>query len=100
MKDSKPAYCRHDLSDETWALLEPHLPERKGAWGGIAGDNRRFIDAVFWILRDRSAVAGSSAGVRRVEQHASPFHTLAGQGCLGEVTGDSDRRAGLRVADD
>ena len=51
MKDSKPAYCRHDISDETWALLEPHLPGRKGVWGGIAEDNRRFIDAVFWILR-------------------------------------------------
>lgn len=43
MKDSKPAYCRHDISDETWTLLEPHLPGRKGAWGGIAEDNRRFI---------------------------------------------------------
>jgi transposase len=51
MKDSKPAYHRHDISDETWTLLEPHLPRRKGVWGGIAKDNRRFIDAVFWILR-------------------------------------------------
>ena len=51
MKDSKPAYRRHDLSDETWALLEAHLPGRKGVSGGIAEDNRRFIDAVFWILR-------------------------------------------------
>jgi len=24
---------------------------RKGQWGGIAEDNRRFINAVFWILR-------------------------------------------------
>lgn len=31
-------------------LLEPYLPERKGQWGGIAHDNRRFINAVFWIL--------------------------------------------------
>ena len=43
MKNSKPAYRRHDISDETWALLEPHLPGRKGVWGGIAEDNRRFI---------------------------------------------------------
>jgi len=42
---------RHDISDEVWALLEPHLPGQVGQWGGIAEDNRRFINAVFWILR-------------------------------------------------
>jgi transposase len=31
--------------------LKPHLPGRKGVWGGIAEDNRLFINAVFWILR-------------------------------------------------
>ena len=51
MKKPIPAYRRHDLSDETWALLEPHLPGRKGVWGGVAKDNRLFINAVFWILR-------------------------------------------------
>ena len=42
---------RHDISDRHWALLEPHLPERAGVLGGVAQDNRRFINAVFWILR-------------------------------------------------
>ncbi|HVX57121.1 MAG TPA: IS5 family transposase [Candidatus Saccharimonadales bacterium] len=42
---------RHDLSDKAWALLEPHLPGREGSWGGIAQDNRKFVNAVFWILR-------------------------------------------------
>jgi transposase len=46
-----PAHRRHDISDKTWALLEPHLPGRKGTWGGIARDNRAFINAVFWIMR-------------------------------------------------
>ena len=45
------AYKRHDISDRVWKLLEPHLPGRKGLWGGIARDNRNFINAVFWILR-------------------------------------------------
>jgi transposase len=31
--------------------LEPHLPGRQGSWGGIARDNRLFINAVFWIMR-------------------------------------------------
>ena len=34
-----------------WFLLEPHLPGRKGVWGGVAEDNRQFINAVFWIMR-------------------------------------------------
>lgn len=45
------AHRRHDISDRVWDLLEPHLPGRKGVWGGIAKDNRKFINAVFWILR-------------------------------------------------
>jgi len=45
------AHRRHDISDKVWSLLEAHLPGRKGTWGGIAEDNRRFINAVFWIMR-------------------------------------------------
>jgi transposase len=45
------SHRRHDISDEVWALLEPHLPGRSGVWGGVAKDNRLFINAVFWILR-------------------------------------------------
>jgi len=45
------AHRRHDISDHVWSLLEAHLPGRKGTWGGIARDNRQFINAVFWILR-------------------------------------------------
>ena len=45
------AYRRHDISDHTWSLLEPHLPGRAGDWGGVARNNRLFINAVFWILR-------------------------------------------------
>ncbi len=47
----KASHRRHDISDSTWALLEPHLLGRKGTWGGNARDNRQFINAVFWILR-------------------------------------------------
>ena len=45
------AHRRQYLSDHAWRLLEPHLPGRKGSWGGIAKDNRQFINAVFWIMR-------------------------------------------------
>lgn len=44
------SHRRHDISDRIWNLLETHLPGRKGTWGGRAKDNRKFINAVFWIL--------------------------------------------------
>jgi transposase len=50
-KNSTPASRRHDISDHAWAVLEPLLPGRPGAWGGNAHDNRLFLNAVFWILR-------------------------------------------------
>ena len=46
-----PAHRRHDISDHAWEILEPLLPGRPGSWGGIAKDNRLFINAVFWIFR-------------------------------------------------
>ena len=45
------AYHRHDIANDVWEKLAPHLPGQPGQWGGIAEDNRRFINAVFWILR-------------------------------------------------
>ena len=42
----KEGYRRHDISGRAWNLLEPHLPGRLGAWGRVAKDNRKFIDAL------------------------------------------------------
>lgn len=45
------AQHRHDIQDKDWELIEPLLPGQRGQWGGVAKDNRQFINAVFWILR-------------------------------------------------
>lgn len=42
---------RHDISDNVWELLCPLLPGQAGQWGGIADDNRRFLNGVFWTMR-------------------------------------------------
>ena len=42
---------RHDISDRAWKIIEPHLPGRAGTQRSSAKDNRRFINAVIWILR-------------------------------------------------
>ena len=47
----RTAQRRHDISDRVWRILKQHLPGWKGAWGGIARNNRLFINAVFSILR-------------------------------------------------
>jgi transposase len=42
---------RHDMTDQVWKNISPHLPGKVGDWGGIAKDNRRFVNAVMWIFR-------------------------------------------------
>ena len=42
---------RHNSSDRAWATLEPLLPSGPGKVGRSAQNNRRFINAVLWVLR-------------------------------------------------
>ena len=44
------SYHRHDIEDRSRDLIKDLLPGQRGQWGGVAEDNRRFIDAVFWVL--------------------------------------------------
>jgi len=41
---------RHELTDEQWALVEPHLPVSKARTGRPASDRRTLLNAIFWIL--------------------------------------------------
>ena len=43
---------RHDLTDEQWELLEPHLPRSTaGKAGRPWADHRRVVNAVLWRTR-------------------------------------------------
>jgi transposase len=42
---------RHALSDADWDRIKDLLPGRPGQHGGVARDNRRFLDAVLWVAR-------------------------------------------------
>jgi putative transposase len=42
---------RHELSDEQWIRIEPHLPGRVSDPGRTAEDNRLFVNAVVWIAK-------------------------------------------------
>jgi transposase len=48
---------RHAISDDDFRRVERLLPGRPGQHGGVARDNRRFLDAVLWIARTGAAWA-------------------------------------------
>ena len=52
--NNKKTYSRFDISDAKWKLIEPHMTGQLGQHGGIAKDNRKFINAVVWILETES----------------------------------------------
>ena len=46
---------RHAISDADWDRIKHLLPGQPGNTGGVAEDNRRFLDAVLWIARTGAA---------------------------------------------
>jgi transposase len=41
---------RHELTDEQWALVEPHVPRSTARTGRPARDRRTLLNGIFWIL--------------------------------------------------
>jgi len=42
---------RHEISDENWARIEHLIPGRRGGHGGVAKNNRRFINAIYFMAK-------------------------------------------------
>jgi transposase len=42
---------RHEITDEQWERIEPLLPGRDGDPGRSGEDNRKFVNACFWIAK-------------------------------------------------
>jgi transposase len=42
---------RHAITDADWERIRDLLPGRPGQHGGVAGDNRLFVDAVLYVCR-------------------------------------------------
>ncbi len=41
---------RHELMDEQWALVDPHIPRGKARTGRPPSDPRLMLNGIFWIL--------------------------------------------------
>ena len=94
------SYHHHDISDEVWALLEPHLSGQRGQWGEIAQDNRRFINAVFWGAANRIPLAWFTPRLREMGNCSSKIYPVAQKRHLGKTAGNPDRWSGLWMAYD
>jgi len=46
-----PAMRRHEIPQEQWAVIEGLLPGRPGGHGGVARDNRGFVNAVWYVAK-------------------------------------------------
>jgi transposase len=42
---------RHEISEENWVRIEQLLPGRPGGHGGVAKDNRLFINAIYYLSK-------------------------------------------------
>ena len=51
---------RHAISDADWDRVKDLLPGQPGQHGGLADDNRRFLDAVLWVARTRGPIVQSA----------------------------------------
>jgi transposase len=46
---------RYEISDADFDRIKNHLPGQPGQPGGVARDNRRFLNAVLWVARTGAA---------------------------------------------
>ena len=63
-----PAHRPHDISDQVWELLRPHLPAGAGKRGRPAQDNRLFFEHGVLESADWGTVAGPAAPTRGDEK--------------------------------
>src|SRR3954466_8817840 len=60
---------RHELTDEQWALVEPHLPLSTARTGRPASDRRGMLNGIFWIL-------ATGAPWRDLPERFGPYQTV------------------------
>jgi transposase len=60
---------RHELTDEQWALVDPHLPLSSARTGRPARDRRTLLNGIFWVL-------ATGAPWRDLPERFGPWQTV------------------------
>lgn len=60
---------RHELTDEQWALVEPHVPRSKARTGRPPSDRRLMLNGIFWVL-------STGAPWRDLPERFGPWQTV------------------------
>jgi len=61
---------RHELTDKQWERLQPLLPPQKPKTGRPAGDHRKIINGISWVIR-------TGAPWRDLPERYGPWSTVA-----------------------
>jgi transposase len=85
---------RHELTDDQWAALEPHLPPQKPSTGRPNRPHRAVVNAMLWRLR-------TGAPWRDLPDHFGPWQTIYSRFRRWQLAGVWDRLlAALQTAAD
>lgn len=60
---------RHELTDEQWTLVDPHVPRSRARTGRPPSEPRLMLDGIFWILC-------TGAPWRDLPEHFGPWQTV------------------------
>lgn len=77
---------RYEISDADWDRIKGHLPGQRGQHGGVARDNRRFINAVLWVARTGAAWADLPERLGNWNSRWRRFDRWAAKGRWGPIT--------------
>lgn len=92
MSEYVGVHDRHDLSDEQWELLEPHLPRSSaGRAGRPWADHRRVVNAVLWRTRAGAAWRDLPAGYGPWKTVYNRHRRWSGDGTWERLLGELQR---------
>ena len=75
--------ARHEISDTDWDRIQDLLPGLPGQHGGIARDNRQFVNAVLWIAKTGAPWRDLPARLGKWNSQWRRFDRWASKGRLG-----------------
>src|SRR5215475_1511084 len=78
---------RHEISDADWDRIPHLLPGQPGQHGGVAADNRQFVNAVLWIARTGAPWRDLPERLGNWNSQWRRFDRWAAKGVWGRVMG-------------